>query len=337
MNNIRAQRMLQFLQYVDSETGSCATGDEALKDLNLSRGALEAPGCDVDPEQEARLVDAVCDVLRDNLFATSAGLAFRDTFTLTAYIAKYSQTLRDAIENSSRFFSVLDPSFAIGLQISSNSAFFTLECLDQSMGRHHRFLEYLLFAALGRMRTVTQTDFFPLEIRFKHDAKNIASKVTRLAGFPVVFGAENYEMILSRSALELLVPTYDPNLREHLKEYGERLKQETSVSTPGLRGRIEGILSDNLPGRIVPAEEMAANLGMSRRTFARRLKEKDLSFREIVDDLRSDLARTYLKDGFSIAEISFYLDYGDQAAFSTAFKRWTGLSPSDYRARNLSG
>lgn len=334
MNNIRAQRMMHFLQYLDGETKSAEAGNTALGKVDLSRSMLSASTCAPTPEQEARLVDAACEAMRDNLLATRAGLAFRDTISLTAYIAKYSRTLGEAIENSSRYFSLLDPSFAIGLRISSNSTSFELDCLDQSMSHHHRFLEFLIFAALGRMRTVTQTKFFPLEVRLKHKAKELAPKVARLVEFPVVFGCESNEILLPRSALEMPIPTYDPNLTEHLKEYGNRLAKEISAEDPSLRGRIEGILSDNLPGRIVPAEEVAANLGMSRRTFARRLKEKGVSFREIVDDLRSDLARTYLKDGFSIAEIAFYLDYSDQAAFSTAFKRWVGQSPSEYRVQH---
>jgi AraC-like DNA-binding protein len=52
-----------------------------------------------------------------------------------------------------------------------------------------------------------------------------------------------------------------------------------------------------------------------------------------VDEVRCDMAKVYLKDRFSISEISFYLDYSDQAAFSTAFKRWMGCSPKEYQVK----
>jgi len=184
MNSIRAQRMMHFLQFLDEETGSPATGDKALGKVDLSRSMLTSPACSPTPDQEVRLVGSACEVLQDNLLAARAGLAFQDTISLTAYIAKYSRTLREAIENSSRYFSILDPAFSIGLRVSSNSASFDLECLDQGMSRHHRFLEFLMFAALGRMRTVTQTKFFPLELRLKHDAKELAPKVAQIEGFP---------------------------------------------------------------------------------------------------------------------------------------------------------
>ncbi len=186
-------------------------------------------------------------------------------------------------------------------------------------------------AGLSMMRTITDTNFRPIEIRFDHEAKASTKEILRLAEFPVVFGAEKMEIVLSLSSLDLPVPTYDVNPRRHLTELGDRLLQDQPNPNPSLRAKIEGLLASSLPGRLVPADEVASNLGMSRRTFARRLKDDGLSFRGIVDDLRSDLAKTYLKGGFSISEISFYLDYTDQAAFSTGFKRRAGSSPSDFK------
>jgi AraC-like DNA-binding protein len=156
-------------------------------------------------------------------------------------------------------------------------------------------------------------------------------ELERLAGCPIEFGAETMGIDLSHAILEMPIPTYDPDLRNHLMEYGERLLRERPASTPTLRKRIERILMNSLPGRIVSADEVAGSLGLSRRTFARRLADDGFSYREVVDDLRGDLAKTYLAGGFSIAEIAFLLDYADQAAFSTAFKRWTGKNPSQFR------
>ena len=70
---------------------------------------------------------------------------------------------------------------------------------------------------------------------------------------------------------------------------------------------------------------------MSRRTLTRKLKDEQTTFREIVDTLRYDLSKSYLSDGLSVGEIAYYLGYADHAAFSTAFKRWSGKSPRGYQ------
>ncbi len=130
MLNIRAQRLIYFLEFVEAEVGSFAAGDAALAELGLTRNQLYSANFSVTPKQEARCVYLVCAFLDDTSMAMRAGLAFRDTFTLTSYIAKYSQNLREAIENSSKYFSLVDPSFSIGLRVLSNLGSFVMDCLD---------------------------------------------------------------------------------------------------------------------------------------------------------------------------------------------------------------
>ena len=77
---------------------------------------------------------------------------------------------------------------------------------------------------------------------------------------------------------------------------------------------------------------VSQELGMSVRTFARRLNDAGSTFAEILDQLRSDLARKYLSDAdLAPSQIAFLLGYSEVSAFSHAFKRWTGTSPGEWR------
>ncbi len=97
---------------------------------------------------------------------------------------------------------------------------------------------------------------------------------------------------------------------------------------------MEGLLTAALPARLPSGDEVAASVGMSPRTFARKLKKDGISYREIVDDLRCDLAKTFMKDDMRLSKIAFALGYSDQAAFSIAFKRWTGKAPTNFKANH---
>ena len=322
-------RFAQLISFFAQEANDAVALNQVFHRAGLPSN-FKVDDAKIDARAEAEFVRHACDVLDDLTFGIRAGLNLRETGTLTSYIGKYSRTLGEAIENSERYHHVIDPCHSYTLRIGGNSASFEIMRADPSFTRYHRYMEYLLFAALSRLRAITGVTFFPIEVRFDHVAKAEVKSIQRLAGFPVVFGAEVPEITLPLSVLSLPNPTYEPILREHLIQYGERLLAEHSVSTPTLRASVEGVIAANLPGRLPPADEVAASVGMSRRTFARRLKDDGLSFREIVDDLRCDLAKTYLKGGFSISEVAFFLDYSDQASFSTAFKRWVGVSPSHF-------
>ena len=82
--------------------------------------------------------------------------------------------------------------------------------------------------------------------------------------------------------------------------------------------------------------DIAAEFGMSERTFARRLAEEGTTFSQLLDRLRLELARRYLlNDGLAISKVAWLLGYQEVGAFSHAFRRWTGQSPSEVARRGL--
>ncbi|KIC42181.1 AraC family transcriptional regulator [Ruegeria sp. ANG-R] len=304
-----------------------------LKDSELSRADTEPPATRYSAYKEALFVRHACDALGDITFGARAGLEFSSSSSVTAYISKYSRDLKQVMENTARFHGIIDPALAFSLRVSGNAASLEAEWKDSGFSRFHRRTEFLLFAAIARMRALTQLKLHPIEMRFQHSVGQHADTFQKIGGFPVTFGAERLEIILSLPSLEIPIPTYDPSLRAHLLEYGERLLAERTSPTQKTRAQIEGLITRSMPGGIVQADEAAAQLGLSARTLARRLADEGTTYREIVEDLRSDLAQTFIKNGMNLSEISYSLGYSDQAAFSTAFKRWTGQAPSTFRKR----
>ena len=318
---------------LDQKTGSPETSDRILQKCELTREAIAPPTTVCSAHQEAQFVRYACDALGDITFAAQTGLQFSSSSSLTAYISKYSRDLRQVIENTSRFHKIIDPAIAFTLRLAGNFAAVEAEWKDASFARYHRRTEFLMFAGLARMRTLSQSNFHPIEMRFQHEIGKNSDKFQKLAGFPVVFGAERLEIVLAVSSLDLPVPTYDTNLREHLLEYGERVLAERRSPKQKLRAQVEGLITQSMPGKIIHADEAAANVGMSPRTFARRLNDEGTTYRDIVDDLRCDLAQTFITNEMPLSEIAYSLGYADQPAFSTAFKRWTGLAPTAFRSR----
>jgi len=71
---------------------------------------------------------------------------------------------------------------------------------------------------------------------------------------------------------------------------------------------------------------------MSPRSLQRKLGAEGAVFRKLVDTVRQELAESYLgDDGFTLDEISYLLGFSSQAAFTCAFKRWTGSTPREFR------
>lgn len=120
----------------------------------------------------------------------------------------------------------------------------------------------------------------------------------------------------------------------------ERLAEQAAASL-GERdvvARVRQILVDSLSDGACTLPAVASRLALSEKTLQRRLAERGVAFASLLDSLRLELATDHLRrQHVPIQEISWLLGFAEIASFSRAFRRWTGLSPSDWRDRALQG
>ena len=127
----------------------------------------------------------------------------------------------------------------------------------------------------------------------------------------------------------------DPFLSQLLTKYAEEVRSSKEGAKDTFRGVVERTIAELMPHGNARAVEIARRLGMSPRTLMRRLAAEGLTLGEILSELRADLAWRYLKDEeWAISQIAWLLGYQEVSAFTHAFKRWTGKTPSEVRAQN---
>jgi AraC-like DNA-binding protein len=91
-----------------------------------------------------------------------------------------------------------------------------------------------------------------------------------------------------------------------------------------------------LPHGHAQMAEVCRKIGVNARTMSRRLASEKLTFAKLLDDLRHDLAKRYLREpDLPISEIAWLLGYRQTSSFNHAFKRWTGARPSRMRASSV--
>ena len=119
-------------------------------------------------------------------------------------------------------------------------------------------------------------------------------------------------------------------LSRHAQKLIDQLDSEQSLST-----QIESIIIKRLHTGTISVDEVAHDFNMTRQTLARKLKEEGFTYTEVLLGLRKKLAKEYLlEQNLTVAETSYLLGFSDPAAFSRAFKRWSGKSPAEFRAGN---
>lgn len=156
---------------------------------------------------------------------------------------------------------------------------------------------------------------------------------SRVFGCPVVFGAAETELLISRAVLELPNPHADAPLLEVLSRHVEPLLE--SLPPPGaLLARVSSAIARRIATELPTLATTAAAVRMPERTLQRWLADEGVTHSALVDEVRRNLALQYLADAdVSVTEIAYRLQFADPAAFYRAFKRWTGESPIAYRRR----
>ena len=173
--------------------------------------------------------------------------------------------------------------------------------------------------------------FTPRQVAFRHPAPADPTPYETLFGCPVAFGADANRIHIGRADADLPLPTGNRDLAAaHDRILVEQLAR---LDKANVVARFRASLLERMTSGEFTEEDIAHDLHMSRRSLQRRLAEADASYQSLVDDTRRDMALRYIRDpAMSATDITFLLGYSQQSVFTRAFRRWTGVSPSEYRS-----
>src|ERR1051325_7452619 len=158
-------------------------------------------------------------------------------------------------------------------------------------------------------------------VHFAHAEPPYRAEYDRVFRMPILFGAERNAMLTDASWLEQRPEAPTGRARGFVQARAETLRST--------RSRVEAVLTNALPSSDATIDAAAGKLAMGRHTLFRRLKAEGVTFKQVLDELRRNLATHYLSERkLAVSETAYLLGFSDPTAFSRAYKRWTGRSPS---------
>ena len=173
---------------------------------------------------------------------------------------------------------------------------------------------------------------FALAVEMTHDAPAYRDAYERALRAPLTFGAPRNAILVEERWLDVRIPTANSYVFGIFSRHAENLLEELQRSRT-IRGEIERRLIPLLHTGDISMDEIAREMGLSRSSLYRRLRLEGATFDRIIDDLRRRMADHYLAEAkTTIAEIAYLVGFSDPAAFSKAYKRWTGKNPRGFRS-----
>ena len=287
---------------------------------------------------QIKFVELIANALQDDFlgFHLARDFDLRE-IGLLYYVFNSAELLGDAFKRAERYTTIVNE--GVSLQVREGKeigATFTYVGVERMSDRHQ--LEFWVTSVVRACRQLTNRHLLPTCVRLLHRRSGGGAQLVKFMGCDVVFGAKVDRITFPGTIMQLPVVNADPYLNKHLVKCCEEMRSHQNSGRGTLRIGIENAIAPLLPHGRVHADEIAHRLGLSRRTLARRLATEGLTFERILSAFRADLAQRYLRDeALAIFQIAWLVGYKEASAFTHAFTRWTGKTPSDARVQERLG
>jgi AraC-like DNA-binding protein len=293
---------------------------------------LEEPESRVEFEQFEQVLSAAVAVTGDDALGLHvAELMPEGAIDLLGHLAAHAPTMRQAVESAARFVSLAMDGLLVTVR-DEGDTFVVRYAFPRSTPLSDRTLAELLMGGVVRLaRSFTGPGAAPRLACFEHERPNHHSEYTRIFGGTQRFGQSATSIAFDREIADQSQMHQHPQLYDLLRtEAQRRLDQMATDVRPATR--LRQYLLAMPPARIPEIWAAARDLGMSERSLRRRLTADGTSYRDVVRSALEASAGRMLRDpAHTIKETALALGFADAAAFHRAFKRWTGMTPGEYR------
>jgi AraC-like DNA-binding protein len=260
--------------------------------------------------------------------------AFVNPYTLgiLSYLLMNTATLGMAIDKLCQYQDISCAGIRTVLERHGTTCRLRLEVLDADIVQHACAVESELSVYLTVFKGLTGTSLVVQQADFAYTAPANPGEHERVFGTKnIVFNSSFHGITFAASELERPVlhanASLFPLFEKHATDTLNKLQNADTMSYR-IRQAILGLLKGDEP-RLA---NIARTLGIGERTIQLKLQEEGTTFRELLDDVRKEMAIAHLRENkSSTTDIAFLLGFSEPSVFSRTFKKWTGLSPQAYR------
>ncbi|HVU04003.1 MAG TPA: AraC family transcriptional regulator ligand-binding domain-containing protein [Polyangiaceae bacterium] len=251
-------------------------------------------------------------------------------FDVLEYAARSMKNFGEAMHVMARYQRIMDSALDSTLTTNGEHAYWQTRVRGRPMPAAGN--DYVVAMAIAFSKRNTAIYVPPVEVQLMHPRPAYASAYEQHLETRVTFDAPENVIVMHKSRLQCPMLQANP-IVAGLFELQVRRLDDRLKDSEGIAGRVRDGLAGDLRAGTASMRTSARRLGMGVATLRRRLEDEGTTFSAIVDDLRKQLAERHLTSaGATVSEVAFLLGFSDVRAFGRAFRRWTGQSPSEFRA-----
>ncbi|UOQ64754.1 helix-turn-helix domain-containing protein [Hymenobacter volaticus] len=275
---------------------------------------------------------------RDELLGLHLGEALQvAALGIVGELVRSSRTVGEALTHAAAYIHLLTDLFL--MEVRPTATAFEVQLVPMPKQEHEdafvarQLRDVLLALLLHEVNGLVLAKIQPRQVRLQVSAAELP-EYQRVLRCDTITPADDIALVFDERYWHEPILTANYELQRLLLEKAASA-QTTFAERQPIGTRITRYLLANANMGIPSLEDIAANFNTSVRNMQRKLREENLTYQQLADDVRKELALHYLHtSAHPLKEVSYMLGYNELSAFSRAFKRWTGHTPGGYQKRS---
>jgi AraC-like DNA-binding protein len=311
---------------------------DLLKKAGVDKSILANTDEKIPLELYYSIMDAAIEMTNDGYFGLHMGeSADPGDISILGYIMASCRTVKEALEKIGKYFAIIGSTQRLTLIVEKDNArlmwdmikYFPNMCIKHC-------IDLGLSNTYNMLQNIADKPVDIQEVWVKAGPPYDMSEYNRIFKCPILFNQPYPGLVFPSDALD--IPLKHPNpvllslLEHHANSFLNKIDEEDQFSR-----KISLRFFESIQGSNATIEEMAKDLGMSKRVLQNKLKEEGVTFSELANNVRQELAKSYLAEKrYTIDDITYLVGFSEPSVFRRAFKRWTGMTASQYRSSSES-
>lgn len=277
-----------------------------------------------------KLWDAAIEQTGDEDIGVAVGKSWNPTtFHALGFAWLASSSLLEGFQRLTRYAHIVNNSLIVNFEPKGANYRFSLSTSRELVKKHPAGSDAGIAAILQMCRLLVGNDFSPIAMELIRPHRS-PSAIEAFAGITPEYSSQENVLIFDAKVMTTNLATANASLvtanEQVARDYLRWLNKNDVVSS--VRAKIVELL----PSGTLNEKRIAQSVNMNVRTMQRKLKDRNQTFKEIVNSTRQEIVQSYIRNSqLSLTEIAYLLGFSDQANFTRAFKRWNGVSPSEQR------
>ena len=236
-----------------------------------------------------------------------------------------------------KFYPLIQDATSLKLEVHNEVATLSYRIMDPNIWPRHQDALYSLGVFAGLIRVAEPESWSKVRILLEASQRDLQPDLRKILHAPVSYDAMTNAIAFPASALEKPLKRNNELINQQIQYLSQLMARKHRAMPVTERARY--IILADLSDADVCQEHVARELGLSSRTLRRKLSTEGVSYQELLDECRMQVAAREFSTArnVSLSQVALKLGYSEHSTFTRAFHRWSGVAPRTYRGAMSTG